>query len=176
LGDQERISGTLNDLGNVATLLADYSKAQSLYEGALVITRGLGDKRGTAYLMNGLGNLARRHGEYDVAWHLHQDSLVTFHDLQDKEGIAGTLAMIGSLAATVSRYQNAAELFGASQALYESIGIPMLSPAERLLFQYDKAVASLPAALGEEACELGWERGRHMTLEEAVTSALQANS
>jgi hypothetical protein len=82
--------------------------------------------------------------------------------------------MLGCLFATSRQYLHAAELFAFCQALSDSIGIPMLTPSERIMSEYDEAVRSVQVALGGDVCKSAWDRGRNMKLDEAIDSSLQA--
>jgi hypothetical protein len=82
-----------------------------------------------------------------------------------------TLRNLECLAAVVSARGDhglAARLFGAGEALREAIGAPVLY----YLIDYDAAVAATRDALGVEAFT-AWDEGRAMTLEEAITHALE---
>jgi hypothetical protein len=58
--------------------------------------------------------------------------------------------------------EEAARLFGATSALRDRIGHP-LSPADRPAYERD--IAALRTALGEEAFSAAWEEGRAMSLD-----------
>ena len=77
-------------------------------------------------------------------------------------GLAGTLAASGEP-------EQAAELFGATIANYESAGIVMFA-GERLEFERDRAIVG--EALDEETLARAWRRGQEMKLEQAIEYAL----
>jgi hypothetical protein len=79
------------------------------------------------------------------------------------EGIAGVAVEGG-------RMDRAARLFGAADAVRSKIGTP-LPPLHRAACERHGAAAR--AALGEEQFEQQWEQGRVLTVQEAVTFALQ---
>jgi hypothetical protein len=70
--------------------------------------------------------------------------------------------------AATGRMEGAAVLFGASQAVREAIGAPILGPD---LARIRKAVAEVRLALGEDAFTEAERRGRAMSDAEAVAFA-----
>ena|SRR5918995_75774 len=64
----------------------------------------------------------------------------------------------------------AARLWGAAQTLHETKGIPRDTD---LLTEADARISLVRLGMGEEAWEAAWRKGRAMTLEEAVSYALE---
>jgi hypothetical protein len=67
----------------------------------------------------------------------------------------------------------AAYLGGAAESLWETLKVP---PARDARVDHDRAVQSMRAALGEEAFDAAWARGRVLSLEQAITLALEGYS
>ncbi len=74
------------------------------------------------------------------------------------------------LASSQGQPIRSARLWGAAEAIYESINT-IFSPLERHLF--GPYIATARAWLDEEAWEAAWAEGRAMTREEAVVYALE---
>jgi DNA-binding NarL/FixJ family response regulator len=68
-------------------------------------------------------------------------------------------------------YARAARLFGAAEALRGAVGASVL-PFYRA--DYERGVAAARAGLDEQSFAAAWERGRAMTLEQAIGYALGA--
>jgi hypothetical protein len=66
--------------------------------------------------------------------------------------------------------ERAARLWGAAQALHETKGI--LRDLD-FLAEADARISAVRSGMGEEAWEAAWRSGRAMTLEEAVSYALE---
>ncbi len=66
--------------------------------------------------------------------------------------------------------ERAARLWGAAEALREVIGSPR-PPNERE--EYERGLATVREALGEEVFSAAWAEGRAMSLEQAIEYALQ---
>ena len=66
--------------------------------------------------------------------------------------------------------ERAARLWGAAQALHETKGIPR---DPDFLAEADARISAVRSGMGEEAWEEAWRKGRAMTLDEAVSYALE---
>ena len=66
--------------------------------------------------------------------------------------------------------ERAARLWGAAQALHETKGIPRDTD---FLAEADARISAVRSGMGEEAWEEAWRKGRAMTLDEAVSYALE---
>jgi hypothetical protein len=66
--------------------------------------------------------------------------------------------------------QRAVRVWGAAQALHETKGIPRDSD---FLAEADARISAVRSGMGEEAWEKVWRKGRGMTLDEAVSYAVE---
>ena len=66
--------------------------------------------------------------------------------------------------------ERAAQLWGAAQALHEAKGI---SRDPDFLAEADARISAVRSGMGEEAWEEAWSKGRAMSLDEAVSYALE---
>jgi len=170
LGDKQGLAVSLSNLGNIVRKQGDNDAARGFYEESLAIRRELGDKQGIAIATNNLGLVAQSQGDYSFALLLFQESLSLEQELGDKSGIAHSLEAFANLAVAQRQPRKAARFWGAAERLRETIGAP-LPPFERT--EYERDVASAQAQLSKEAFATAWAEGRTMSLEEAVTFALE---
>jgi predicted ATPase/class 3 adenylate cyclase len=183
-GDNLAVAVTLHSMGNLALLEKDFAAARALHEEGLRIKRELGNKRGTAVSISSLAYIAQEEGDYATATRLSQESLAIKHEQGDKRGMAHSFevlahAAIGPVDGDVgggdemrAHLERAATLLGAAEALREAIGAPM-PPANRDV--HARYIERLSTGYGDEtALKADWERGREMSLEEAVRYALGA--
>jgi hypothetical protein len=84
------------------------------------------------------------------------------------EGEPERAAGLASVDATQGEIRWAAQLWGAAEALRESIDVPRL-PVDRA--GYEQAVAAARAQLGEEAFATAWQEGRATNLEQVIDEA-----
>jgi hypothetical protein len=74
------------------------------------------------------------------------------------------------VAGTEGEAERAARLWGAAQTLHETKGIPRDTD---FLAEADARISAVRSAMGEVAWEEAWHKGRAMTLDEAVSYALE---
>jgi tetratricopeptide (TPR) repeat protein len=163
------IASSLAEQGNVALKQGDFEAARSFYEGSLAISRELGHPVNIAIALNNLGKIAREQGDLRSARALHVESLEIRRALGDKGGFPWSLEAFARLAALVD-LERAAKLWGAAEVLRNSLGLP-LPPNERP--EYDRSVAGVREALGQEAFMKAWAAGQEMPMEEAIRYALE---
>jgi non-specific serine/threonine protein kinase len=171
LGAKTKIATYLNNLGNVAILQREYDEARSLYEEALRIATAATDKNNVAQSLTGLGILAGNDRDYEVSLRLHRQSLITFRDIGYRLGIADSLGMIVINLSEFGIGERAAYLFGAVEAIFESIG-KVAAPSERILARCTMTLADAGGVLGRERLMKAKAAGRTMTVHEAIEYAL----
>jgi tetratricopeptide (TPR) repeat protein len=169
LGDQVGIARALNNLGIVAYHQADYSAARACYEESLAIKRKLGNKPGLPPTLHNLGNIALNQGDYALAYGYVTEAVSLSWELGNKEGIANGLEIASSLALARRQPMRAAQLLAVVEELRVAIGAP-LAPVDRV--EHDRTTAAVRATLGDAAFDQAWAAGRQMTLEQAVSYAL----
>lgn len=114
------------------------------------------------------GIVAREVGDSELARFLSPRALRSFDRIGTRWEVASALIDCGVLACELEEWTRAAHLFAASEALRESINHPMLRSIE---CHYLPALARLQAALEPEYLQQEWERGRAMSVEEALLEA-----
>ncbi len=91
-------------------------------------------------------------------------------ETNDLRSIATLLGESAALSATQQRPKQAATLFGAAEALRETIHVVPL-PVERIEIEHN--IAAARTQLDEATFATAWAEGRTMLAEQAVTYALQ---
>ena len=84
--------------------------------------------------------------------------------------VQGALEGFACVAGVRRETQWAALLWGAAQALHETKGH---SEDTDFLAEADARISAVRLGMGEEALEEAWRKGRAMTLDEAVSYALE---
>ncbi len=133
-----------------------YERATPLLEESLALRRAL-------------AHVAYRQGDAGRAGSLYGQGLALARDLGDRRLTAYGLEGLASVAAVQRRAAHAAQLFGAAEALRETVGVP-LAAAERAI--YDPAVKTTRAALSGSALAAAWSAGRALPQAEAIALAL----
>lgn len=158
---------TLSRLGITALAQGDYAAARAALEEGVAICREIEDDWALALALRNLGIGAFREDDYGRAVTRLSESLAVLRDtgnplyMQNLELLAAAVSMQGD-------HGRAAWLFGAAEALRETVGAFVL-PLYRA--EYDRGVAAARAELGEEALAKAWAEGRAMTPEQALEYA-----
>jgi DNA-binding NarL/FixJ family response regulator len=165
-GDANWPPFTLTALGHTAYEQGNTDEATEYFDEALAAFRAQGNTYGEGIVLTNLAKVARRRGEYNLALDLFQKALASRWEHQDQLGLLGCLRGQASVFVLTSRYDEAACLDGAGEALRKSIGAPM--PVHRA--RYDAAMATARAHLGDDGFDRAWQIG-HDTRREAIVSA-----
>jgi len=164
------IADSLNSLGVVVGHQGDYVTAHKYHQEALKNRRERQDPMGIAESLYNLGELAIRQGQYDQAHAQYAQSLLIRQKLGDRMDIADSLEGFGVLAAARKEPVRAARLLGAAKSLREEINAPT-SPAKQKKLK--TAISRTRPALGERDFDKEWNKGRAMSLDEAIDYALK---
>lgn len=168
-GDGGGEAYVLNQLGMVAWLEGDYATLRRLGEQSLSIQRELNDVWNMAYSLDSLGLAAFGVGDWAGARSYFIESMKLFQESGDKWGICSSLERFGALSSVGGNFALAAQLFGAAEALRETMNLP-LQPAERR--HHERHVHAVQTALGDELFHAEFRGGRNMSLAHAIACAL----
>jgi predicted ATPase len=170
---------SLNARGNIAILLANLGiiaqgqdnpfLAQQHYAASLRLFRELGDRRGAAIVLGYHGSMLLKQGDIPGALAQHTESLVLYRDLNERLGVADRLESIAAVRAAQNKFEDAARLWGAAEALRADLGTPIWPVNQP---DYERAVAAARAALGESAFESAMNAGRVVSMAQAIAEAL----
>src|SRR6266567_3150608 len=146
----------------------DPATVRSLLEESLTLYRELGDTHGLATCFCLSGQLALQQGDAAMARSLVEEGLVLYREIGGwEEGIGESLTVLGKVAAVQGDPMWAIRLYGAAEALRESVGTPV-PPVERST--YERSVAAARAQLGEKTFATAWAEGRIMTVEQVLVA------
>jgi tetratricopeptide (TPR) repeat protein len=165
--DRFGICGACGGMGSLSLDQGEYARAQALLEECLALSRELGLKRGVAYSLTGLGNVALRQNDFVLARTLLEEGLSHFVELGAKNGVADALEGLALLSAAQADGVRAARLWGAAEALRESLRAPLAHAARA---QRDRDVGAARSATGEAAFLAAWAEGRATPLEQTLSS------
>lgn len=170
LGDTRSMGFELSGLGEVALRQGDHARATHLLEESLELRRQLGNKWGIAVSLGTLGLAALRERAWERAVSLLGESLEVRREIGDKGGCAWCLERLAEIAVERGNPERAVRLLSAAAVLRISIG-SIVDPADQR--EYQDRRAALRARLGEEQFTAIWNEGRALTLEQAVSYALE---
>jgi len=174
LGDRRRIAEILGSLvGYMAFYQGHYIAELISMEESLAIMRELGDRRSSAKLLWFLGHAAFVQDDYAKARTFYEEALVILQELGIQWFIASCLDGLAEVAVAQRQPEWAAHLLGAAALLREALGV---SPPPYNLANYERAVATTRAQLGEERFAAAWAEGRKMTLEQVLAEQAGATT
>ena len=114
--------------------------------------------------------MARDQGEYDTARTRLRESLAILKNIGDRRGIAFVLEGFACLAAAENQLRRAIALAAAAEALRRIIGAP---PPPTWRADVERSVGIARRTLESDAVEKATVRGHAMTLDAAMTFALE---
>lgn len=169
IGDGRAIATSLVNLGNLYGTLGDHARALQMYTESLQLRRRLGDKQGQAIVLANMGFCSLLMRDYAAARPALLEGLRLSRELNDRRGMPFALEYVGMLAVEDGHLEAPAQLYGAANGLRERFEMP-LSALDRQ--SIEENYEALRARLGAERFEIGFARGRGMSLAEAADFAL----
>jgi predicted ATPase/class 3 adenylate cyclase len=180
---QEEAVRLLGDLGDDANRLNAHfilawiywnlgkrEHARTVYEETLREARAAGNKWQEALSLGALANIfGLFEGRIDYAVRLLKEALRINQLLGDRYNVAVNLSRFAHALARTGNAQLATELLAASGVLYEDVGARRRHWAAE---QDEKTRAMVHAQLDDAAFNAAWEKGRNLTLDDAVGLAL----
>jgi tetratricopeptide (TPR) repeat protein len=168
-GDKLGLAWCLINLGLAAYSGGDLGRASELTEEGVGLLRELGVGADTAVGLCNLGWMALSQNDLRKAADHYKESLRLAWDTGMEPVVLTTLEGYACLAGARGEAQRAARLWGVAQFL-EAKGIPRDTD---FLAEADERISAVRAGLGDQAWEEEVPKGRTMTLEEAVSYALE---
>jgi predicted ATPase len=172
VGDLNGLAEALPQLGIIARLEGDHTRAAALLEESLALGREVGDKDNISGALHCLGDVMQDQGDYERALALYQECVALARLIEGKEHIARCLVGIGGVASAVRQAERAARLLSAAETLLDSIGLSLAAWPE-VRADYDRAIAAVRAQLDDATFAAAWAAGQALTLEQAITEALE---
>ena len=170
IGDPWVIAHTLNRLGEIARSQGDDERAASLYTDSLRLHRELGNQSGVAMVLHNLAHASLHSGDRVRAAQFFTEALALNRERDNSLGMAACLGGLAGVAAAGGQAEQAARLFGAVDAVLETIGL-VLDGADQI--EYRRNVACARDRLDHDAYARQWNEGRTLTLDQAVGEGMR---
>jgi len=149
-------------------MLGEWAQSLALADEIMQAFRELGDRWGLANALHGLGNAMREAGDVPGAAAAFRDALRIFDEAGDVAGVAMVLGGLAVLAGRDGDAETAAVLAGAWHALEEEVG----GGAPVALRGFEDPGGFIRSLLDDAVFMEAWDRGRSMTKDDAVRTAL----
>ncbi len=166
LGEKVGIANSYTLLGQLALAQGDPAAARLWLEKSIKLYRETGHQKDLADSLALLARVFLALGDHAQTRALYEESLALAKPLNYSWLIASCMEGRAAMHADLEQFAWATQLWGAAEALRETIKMPM-APFERA--DYERRVAAARARLGEEIFSAIWREGRAMTPEQAMS-------
>ena len=165
LGSTFNAATTAHDLGLIELALGDVGAAIERCEEALALARLGGTPQLVAACLRSLASAIVIRGELERAQELVEESLLIVRRLNEPRAVAECLETAAGIAAAAGEGAKAAALFGAADAVLESVATTRLPERQPWVDVYQEAAR---LKLGPGTFEEEYARGRSLALDEAI--------
>jgi tetratricopeptide (TPR) repeat protein len=173
LGDKRLVANSVLTLGRAELTRGNYERATALLNEGFAHAKELRDTWSMSLALSNLGRVQLHTGDFERAQALFSEGLALARDRGDKRVAAECLQGIAAALGAQGQPSTGARLFGAAEALLETIGATP-SPAEEAI--NERFVPPVRDAQGEDAFSADWAAGRATSQEDAIALALAARS
>jgi tetratricopeptide (TPR) repeat protein len=171
LGDRWGTVTIMGNLGNLARCQGDYLASRSIFEEALAIGREMDNSQIIVHAAVSLGMVALKTGHLQEAKSLYQESLAIRRETGDEPGIADCLEGLAIIAAAHASPERAVRLSARAELLRASTGSVRNEPDFKI--DFERHLTALRDTMGEEAFAMAWAEGRAISLQAAISDALE---
>ncbi len=168
LGDRRQVATQLYNLGNFAQRRGEYAKATELLEESLTLAREFDDRPLVARVTHFLGNVAGSQGDHARAATLRAKAARAYKAMGDRNMLAVLFEDVIPELLDRGLAERVGRLLGAMAALEASGALPPPSPADTAEMEFRASVLEI---LGDADAEAAMEKGRRLTLDQALKLA-----
>jgi len=159
-------------LARIASIYSHWDEARRHALAAVEVYQELRDPLLLNMSYHELGDIELRAGNLAEARRHLQNCILAWQEFGQQAFVAHELESFAYIARAQNEPLRAARLLGAAEAVLEGIGTSAVG-VERLEDEYQKTVIWLHTQLDETAYEAAWSEGCAMSMEQAISYALQ---
>jgi len=168
--DIRSVANCTVNLGWTAAITGEYERAEEYLQEAQGLFWQLGDRNMAALCDRLMGFVALSRNDPERAEVLIVKAVRVLQELAEAPGVDFALEVVAGVAAMRGEVGRAARVWGAVAGYRETTGIPWL-PEERAMIE--PHIEAARVRLEESVWQKEWEKGRSMTLDQAVSYALE---
>jgi tetratricopeptide (TPR) repeat protein len=157
-------------MGHTASMMGDMETARAAFKRSMENATLLGNKRVAYSSQSEFAHVLRKRGELDEPLASYRDLLPKWKDLGHRAAVAHELECIAYILIRKEEPERAVRLLGAAEALREAIDSVMTMTEEG---EYENEVSALRELLGEAEFDQQWDKGRKMSIDEAIELAVR---
>ena len=169
IGFQWALSFSVYGLARMAGASGDIETARRRFEETADLGLQLGNRQIFYASRSELAHVLREHGELDEPLAIYKEVILGWREFGHRAAVAHELECMAFIFRRKGQAHRAANLLAAAEALRQAIDSSM-TQMERV--EYEREVSALRAQLDEAAFTTAWTEGRAMTMDEAITLAL----
>jgi non-specific serine/threonine protein kinase len=169
VGDEHFATVTRDCLAWVYAELGDRRRATALNEDNLRRAREASNRRVEAFALDRMAMLALDEGRVEEAVSLLNESVVLYRALEVPAEAAECLCYIAATAAAARPPEHAVSILSTALSRFDELGVTVPFWVER---RNKRTLAVVRGQLEDSAFDAAWERGKQLTLDEAVALAL----
>jgi hypothetical protein len=151
----------------------DYVTAKRVYEESLRLYRETANKLRISLVIGNLGQVAEHDEDYEAAKDYARQSLVLAREIDNIWLTSDIFRAVAPSFGLTGQPKKAARLYGAHEAISESIGA-RIQPGD--LAQHERGLAEVKNLMNEEEFKQMWAEGREMSVDEAAAYVLSDDS
>jgi predicted ATPase/DNA-binding CsgD family transcriptional regulator len=158
----------LQSLAFVTSMAGEHERSMACHQEIIDLTEPRGESVHRANALMALGLDAWRRGDPVQAVELQRSNLEIKLGLDDRLGTALSLEALAWGVGALGQHKRAAHMLGTAEVLWDLTGGSIAALLPELVCEHDTCVAAARAALGDQAYEAAFRRGRHMTPAQAL--------
>jgi predicted ATPase/class 3 adenylate cyclase len=164
LDDRYEQARTLHELGDTYFDLGEVAAAEAMFSRAVTLNRADGRTSPLLHNLHSWGDLAQSQGQLSCAASRYREALELSVTSGDDISVVYCIAGLASVLVRMGRIEAGASLWGSVMVLEDALGFRLVPGTRR---RYEPQLVPLEASDA-------WERGRSLTLDEAVEYALSS--
>ncbi|WP_158839636.1 ATP-binding protein [Saccharothrix deserti] len=169
--DLPRRLDLLLSYSSASALIGDAERANACYAESTRITEPAGECFHRSYALWTFGLFAMQQGDHSRATELHRESIRLRREVRDLTGLGWSLESLAWTEAAVEPPERVATLLGVADRLWEIMGRP-LRTYQHMYPMHEQCRRNAEERLGDKRFQEAFDRGRAMSLDEAIAFAL----
>jgi tetratricopeptide (TPR) repeat protein len=167
-GDRLALGNTLNNLGALEEAQGNYDRAREYHHASLELRESIHDVDGLATSHHNLAYLNVGEGRLDDAVGHLSRAIELYRTIGNRAHLSRALGTLGYLRMAHNDPAGGIALYALSDRINEEIGIVLYADVQKPI---DSHLAEARDRIGDEQYERAWNRGRNLSIDEALELA-----
>jgi lipopolysaccharide biosynthesis regulator YciM len=159
------------NIGRLQVYQGEFEEAHKFLAEAEALIIKMRDRGFTTSCRSEIGHAYRKQGLFSKAMEMYRETILAFQEMGQRAAVAHELECIAFIARAKGECEHAVQLLGAVESLRERLNTDMTLVERR---DYEEELSALRNQVDQTVLAKTWAQGRDMTMEEAITLALEA--